>query len=57
MTVMITQNDTYFTKKTMSLANTILVILVDMWGSSLLTFDYILESFGFKTFKFGGSQL
>ena len=28
-----------------------------MLGSSLLTFDYLLESFGFKTFKFGGSQL
>ena len=26
-------------------------------GSSLLTFDDLLESFGFKTFEFGGSQL
>ena len=30
---------------------------VDMQGSSLLTFDHLLESFGFKTFEFGGSQL
>ena len=46
-----------FHKETLSLANAILVFVVDMLGSSLLTFDYLLESFGFKTFKFGGSQL
>ena len=56
MTIM--QNGTYFTEETLSLANAILVQFSSRYVGVLFAyFDYLLESFGFKTCQFGGSQL
>ena len=56
MTIM--QNGTYFTLETLSLANAILVQFSSRYVGVLFAFfDYLLESFGFKTCQSGGSQL
>ena len=58
MSVTIMQNDTYFTRNTLSLANAILGRFPSRYVGVLYAyFHYLLESFGFRNCKFGGSQL